>query len=143
MASTHSEMHLGHSSSTTCLEMDRANTNLSTRLSDGSIQNLGPRPRTSRTMRNVLYAYGVYFALLVTRAHWLVRRVEEEGLYFKCFHLKVCVEASLVEEEDDDSSVASSPFDDGGFLDSLDFVDGAAGDGQESSSAAVSAVVEG
>ncbi|XP_075739400.1 sex-determining region Y protein-like [Rhipicephalus microplus] len=49
----------------------------------------------------------------------------------------------LVEEEDDDSSVASSPFDDGGFLDSLDSVGGAAGDGLESSSAAVSAVVEG
>ncbi|KAH7934590.1 hypothetical protein HPB51_029044 [Rhipicephalus microplus] len=50
---------------------------------------------------------------------------------------------TLVEEEDDDSSVASSPFDDGGFLDSLDSVGGAAGDSQESSSAAVSAVVEG
>ncbi|XP_075750703.1 uncharacterized protein LOC142817550 [Rhipicephalus microplus] len=49
----------------------------------------------------------------------------------------------LVEEEDDDSSVASSPFDDGGFLDSLDSVGGAAGDGLGSSSAAVSAVVEG
>ncbi|KAL3223548.1 hypothetical protein MRX96_049747 [Rhipicephalus microplus] len=49
----------------------------------------------------------------------------------------------LVEEGDDDSSVASSPFDDGGFLDSLDSVGGAAGDCLESSSAAVSAVVEG
>ncbi|KAL3231856.1 hypothetical protein MRX96_048448 [Rhipicephalus microplus] len=48
-----------------------------------------------------------------------------------------------VEEEDDDSSVASSPFDDGGFSDSLDSVGGAASDGQESSSATVSAVVEG
>ncbi|KAL3251192.1 hypothetical protein MRX96_055224 [Rhipicephalus microplus] len=35
--------------------------------------------------------------------------------------------ASLVEEEDDDSSVASPQFDDGGFLDSLDSVDGVAG----------------
>ncbi|KAL3196686.1 hypothetical protein MRX96_045132 [Rhipicephalus microplus] len=55
--------------------------------------------------------------------------------------------ATLVDEEDDssddDSSVASLPFDNGGFLDSFRSMDGAAGDGQQLSSAAVSAAAEG
>ncbi|KAH8022088.1 hypothetical protein HPB51_021811 [Rhipicephalus microplus] len=61
--------------------------------------------------------------------------------------LHLAVYTTLVDEEDDssddDSSVASLPFDNGGFLDSFRSMDGAAGDGQQLSSAAVSAAAEG
>lgn len=46
------------------------------------------------------------------------------------------------DDQDDDSSVGSSPFDQDGFLDSLDSVGHAPGDGQPSSSATVSAAAE-
>ncbi|KAL1425079.1 hypothetical protein MTO96_019531 [Rhipicephalus appendiculatus] len=47
------------------------------------------------------------------------------------------------DQDDDSSSVGSSPFDQGGFLGSLDSVDNASGDGQPSSSAAACATAEG
>ncbi|XP_049272519.1 transcription factor SOX-8 [Rhipicephalus sanguineus] len=46
------------------------------------------------------------------------------------------------DDQDDDSSVGSSPFDQDGFLDSLDSMGHAPGDGQPSSSATVSAAAE-
>ncbi|KAL3244494.1 hypothetical protein MRX96_002257 [Rhipicephalus microplus] len=78
----------------------------------------------------------------------LLKHVVEAFLFSGMFRRRLDSEsvpylaATFMDKEADDSSVANSQFGEGGFNDSVHYMDGAASDGQQSPSTAFSAAAE-